>query len=606
MKDIVLLASSSGQPIKLKQALAVARKHIGAEERAEAHPISPLLAIVEIHRPDPISSASRVERDGPRVAAYSGYVRPGQRLLPLIRDGRYLTMTDSPGGMAAYFYAHSERGIAAAWSGIHNMERVYYTAGLELSALSNSALLSHCIARNQIAPGMNPGWLPEVMIGTGSLSEKTQFVGTRVVPSRTLMWMELGADARLAPFPLPIRQHDYERGDSVAYDELTQELLQSVEPLRSRSKVLLRLSGGKDSRLVAAMLATARLPAEAVTYGRREGGEGNVALRVADICGIPARAVRQTRASKEVLIENAISRLNRSDGSMVAAQQLCTNDDEELSGVALVEGQAHHLRGGYSRPVRAPYDRVWRMFVQYYAKDIELAYEQARGAKFVALQEIFNRYWSECGAEKTLYWTYIDFRMPAAVQPSYRIRRTPVVWPLMDEKLLLAVSRLHIRDLTSEVAFFEALRRIAPTALQALPLHDNHWRFDVGGAEKTPFPELFADRQQQPSTQDVRNYKIHEDLSVAVELANSLLERGVMIDLREFTPVAAFHRRPLSLDEIRGSEFRPYALRYLWRAIAASLSLSGLPWTYAITETADTLLSGRRDAVVSSGPPTAQ
>ncbi|MFI6318090.1 asparagine synthase-related protein [Nonomuraea sp. NPDC050556] len=186
---------------------------------------------------------------------------------------------------AATFKA-SPDGIEAATSLIP-ADPVYYAETDELHVIGNRALLVHLVANGRVEYDVLA--LQSMARQGYFLSEETPFTGVRALPPNSTLEVSHGI-SRLTTRDLP-------HGDSrTGVDDLASALLNALTPLRSTQEpVRLTLTGGRDSRLIAAMLHAADIPFTATTYGTDRDPDVVIARRIAKQLGVDHQVISQAR-----------------------------------------------------------------------------------------------------------------------------------------------------------------------------------------------------------------------------------------------------------------------------------------------------------------------
>ncbi|UJR85282.1 hypothetical protein [Sandaracinus amylolyticus] len=439
----------------------------------------------------------RVKRQ--RAFVYTGYVRPEWRDPATIaaklaqREGR-LVLDESPGGIAAYFLADTNHGQCFAWSSHAGVQSVFYTVGPRCIAISNRPLLSHVVGFETTRPTFSVRWAHQIVIAGSTLWDDTPYEGTRHIEPRSMI--VVNADGRLEhrPHPVPLQRRSYPDGSKEAIDELAHESLGAASVLRGMPKAELRLSGGKDSRYVAAVLSRAGADVESVTYSETHAGEGPLARVVADHFGIPHRIGTMPIATPENVLATVYRNLRRSDGLLSENRQLVFGSLDRSDGQPFIDGQAHHPRGGYGivmgdalkvrERMHGHCDGLRKLVVP------ELADERAR-----RVDEIIDG-WTLSHPAEAAYWMYSDYRMTRWINGSYLAgsRQRPYVWLCMDERVLSAISQISVYDRSSERAFYAAMIQIAKPGIERIPLYEDQWKFDRAGKDASPFPDGYEER----------------------------------------------------------------------------------------------------------------
>jgi hypothetical protein len=136
-------------------------------------------------------------------------------------------------------------------------------------------------------------------------------------------------------------------------------LVAAVTPLRDASApVELSLTGGKDSRLIAAALATAGVPARARTYGFPDHPDAVLAAQVARELGLPHEVAEPKTAgdvdAPAVQEVDVLARLRATvlvaDGMLSAFENVGRPDPDPAAAAIAIGGHGGELlRGGYAK-----------------------------------------------------------------------------------------------------------------------------------------------------------------------------------------------------------------------------------------------------------------
>jgi hypothetical protein len=570
MKDICVLRYHSRERFAPKRAQTSLQTLVLPGETIEFHEVDEWTTIIEIHRGASRSGDSQVVVASGAACAYSGHLQPRFRQSFLRGDliggtGRSIRLSESPGGISANFHVSRESGLLFAWPSLSNWERVYYTKAPDLVVVSNSALLSHCLAGETAVPQMNPAWLEDVLIGMGSLLEHTQFAGTMVVPSRRSLRVTRDCKISLEGSPLRVERHSRESGSSAAVEELADELVFAISPLTNPDRSLFRVSSGKDSRLIAALCRSANLLPKTVTYGEEGVQNAAVVAMLAKALSMPVETTRSPQCGRDGLLANVREQSRRADFAFLAGQQLVKPLDEFDGFDVVIEGHAHHLRGGYAMNRELSRDEAFQVFWKHQNAGAQFAFPGLRERKKALISDMFDDMLKESSPHEALYWAYADRRV-LMTQQYYR-RRARVVDqlpPLMDERVLLATSRAHISDLGSEQLFYKVLTHFSPAATQ-VPIYGKTWRFAAHVSK--PFV-LKTGSAKSPGEKPA-----HTSLVTAVEILNAMIEKRLPFDMRDLTPERTFHKSRVSVADLRSNgKSLGSNLDYLWKIIGLAHS----------------------------------
>lgn len=209
---------------------------------------------------------------GERAAGFSGYGR---------LDATGTLDEDGPGVWATFA---AEPGRLRAATSASGTEMVFVAETDDLVVVGNRASLVHAVARGGVVE-LDPVGLAAVVNAGFLTTARTPLAGvTSLDPATELVASAAGVTVRALP--------DTTRGESgpASVDEVARALLDSVAGLAGPATVApvrLGLTGGRDSRLLAALLARAGVAVTTRTAGLPDDPDVVVAREVAERLGIP-------------------------------------------------------------------------------------------------------------------------------------------------------------------------------------------------------------------------------------------------------------------------------------------------------------------------------
>ena len=513
--------------------------------------------------------------------AYTGFVsaaRPApsalRELLSTTESGE-LIVAESPGGIATFFYANASLRRCFVWSSHAGVESAFHTKGPDCTAISNRPLLSHLVGTQRDAPSFSLEWARRMLLGGSTLWNDTPFAGTFQPPPRSLVVLD-GDQIRYAPHPIPLERQRYTERDPAGLEALNTAALEAVSVLRRWPAGELELSGGKDSRYAAALLRRAGIEAEHVTYARGDAGEGRAAAAVALALGVDHRIDPGLAATGAELLPTVLANLRRTDGLISEARQLPYRMGGH-AGRPLIQGQAHHPRGGFPTSARNTLAAMKELLIRKNIGDQELVAPELVQERRDRLLELLAGYQVKQHPTELAYWMYSDWRMARWTIASYRsrARSRPVVWPMMDERVLRVISELSTFDRLSEVAFYAALCRLSPS-LAAVPLYEDTWKFDQGPIGPAEFPDGYESRRQP--FKETGGVITSERRVVTVRPLFRMATREMRCseDLRAFIDPAALELLSCNPEPWLALGLpRVQVIQFMWKAVAIALVLDG-------------------------------
>ncbi|MER7128617.1 asparagine synthase-related protein [Streptosporangium saharense] len=420
-----------------------------------------------------------------RVAGLTGHLaEPADvaRLLAVPHLGETVTRT---GGVFSVFRA-SETEVRAA-TGLTRACPVFHAETPDVHVIGSRALLVHLVARAAETSSGRPGivWdltALESMVRAGYfLSDETPFHGVGALPPAAEIGV-VGGRRTVTEIPLPEARATptSKRAARAQIDELADALLAAVRPLRNTVEpVRLSLTGGRDSRLLAALLHRADIPFVTATSGHDDSPDVVLAGRVAQALGVRHSVARPKRSDDgtELVVPHPHVRghnvLFACEGMISAYENIPVavrfDPTPRMSGHG-----GEILRGGFLHNQDDLDDRAVRRRIDgLFTRNANLLTDQGRQhARALASP------WRDLdgpGALDRLYLTYRVGRWHAASRASLLRGQNPVP-PFLDN--LVVGTALGIDPLwrRSEALIHGVINAFAPS-LRDIPLEGRPWRF---------------------------------------------------------------------------------------------------------------------------------
>jgi asparagine synthetase B (glutamine-hydrolysing) len=312
----------------------------------------------------------------------------------------------------------------------------------------------------------------------------TPFRGVRALGAQRQLTVAAGRPV-MAPAP-----GNGTRADG-SYGAVAAALVEAVRPLGERDlPVELSLTGGKDSRLIAAALSAAQVPFRARTHGFASHPDVIVAAMITTKLGVEHVVTEPRPAAPERAPDEAdvLARLRSavlvSDG-MLSAFENVGRPDPRLT-VSPVQTGGHGgelLRGGYApaawsarRPARAWSEaRGAELFRRMVTRRLGLLRPAAAGAYLASLASFATSL--PRGPLRTLDDFYLvnrAGRWSAAARQAYLLRE-PLVQPFFADQVVRAARAVPLPDRITDRLHRGVLAALCPELLD-LPLADSGWK----------------------------------------------------------------------------------------------------------------------------------
>lgn len=521
-----------------------------------------------------------IYQSGAEAFAYTGFVSTPAfsaadvRRLVTKASRRQLSLTRSPGGIATFFLVDGRARTCHVWSSHGAVSGLFITCHDGRTAISNRPLLSHLVGIQREAPSMSSTYARRILLGGCSMWNDTPFDFTTQPNPRKVVVLVKDALSEIE-HPIPYAQNRYADGDPAGIAALTSSALDAVAVLKRWPRAELQLSGGKDSRMVAALIKRAGIDVDAVTFATATGGEGAAAAAVAQAVGIPHRIGGGPMMTGDDMVPTILTNLRRHEAMPDENRHLAYQPNISLA-VPLLQGQAHHSRGGFKCRVLRERKVMHDHLVGLNIGDTRLVVDELVVERKARLDALLDSYKIRLAPDLS-YWLYNDWRITRKRLGGYLplSRDRPVVWPLMDERALCAISELSSYDRVAEIAFYATLCGLLP-ALAPVPLYQDMWKFDGGPVGETRFPDGYAQRKTPINdtggkrSADRRGANITELFRVAVkdlrfsQELRALIRPDVLHAMTELVDPAASLGLPNST-----------LVAFAWKVVAIALAMQG-------------------------------
>ncbi|MFC7715586.1 asparagine synthase-related protein [Nonomuraea recticatena] len=217
---------------------------------------------------------------------------------------------DSIGGAFSAWIARD--GELTASTAINRVCPVFYAETADLHIVGSRALLVHLLAQRADRIDFDVLALQTMVRQGFFLSDETPYKGVSALRPSTTIAIR-GGSRTISETPLPVAgpAPDSPRSKRAAIGELAEALLATVEPLRSAPEpVNLALTGGRDTRILAALLHAAKVPFRVTTNGLDTHPDVILARRIAAALKVEHTVIAppQTAAKDAVLVEHPLER----------------------------------------------------------------------------------------------------------------------------------------------------------------------------------------------------------------------------------------------------------------------------------------------------------
>ncbi|WP_346434113.1 asparagine synthase-related protein [Nonomuraea composti] len=433
------------------------------------------------NEPDDARQPPLITEHGGRVIGLNGHLADPSEVTAL--------PDDSVGGcFSAWFARDGELGASTA---INRVCPVFHAETPELHIVGSRALLVHLMGRPDERVDFDVLALQSMVRQGFFLSDETPYKGVSALrPSSRLVVRDGVRTVTETPLPQAAPAPTSARHKRAAVGELAEALLATVAPLRDLGEpVNLALTGGRDTRILAALLHAARVPFRTTTNGLDTHPDVIIARMIAERLGVEHTVIAppQTAAKDAVLVEHPLGRawetLRTCEGMTSAYETIVSY--LPYSGKPTMSGQSGEtLRAGSLNLLQTDLgDQALRRRIETtFTKDAKLftaeANEHAR--------ELARPWLARENRLETLDHLYIWYKV-GRWQASARagsLRRGDPVRPFLDNRVVRAALSLDQSWRLSEEVIYTLILRLAPE-LRDVPIEGKQWRF-VQSTESTP------------------------------------------------------------------------------------------------------------------------
>jgi hypothetical protein len=440
-----------------------------------------------------------IHRKGSEVVTLAGYInRPDMAnpwdIASLVAGMDLNNDTVSGlGGVFAILQANEEYEDVRVWTSSSRTAVVYWIEGPGFYAVSTRALLLSFLLASKPKPIYRPVALVSFLFRGRFVGEETPFRDVHVLgPNACLHISALGVGVQ----PTDDFERTWGSIDPTPsdYDVLVDLLLASVRPFHS-IKVVCSLTGGKDSRVVAAVLHHAGIDFTTQTSGSTTSPDVLAAQRVAEALGVPHKVLPVATSEIDghpTVSVNLPGRARRvlcgSDGMLSAYENLIPARDYTSSYVFMGgQGGEVSLRDSYDCGL-VTWDGALDILLTYYTgQGSALNAAGIFEAQAFAGYETFFQEWlameRDCGRRPNTALDRFCFRYDLGVSgvgPVAMEIGRPGCYPLLDNQIMKAGAQTHERAKVRDEPLYNLLARLAPNLLE-VPFADNRWNFEKGG-----------------------------------------------------------------------------------------------------------------------------
>lgn len=402
----------------------------------------------------------------------------------------------SPGGIYSYLTVRRKDGQVCAGHSTPTLEPVYYAETPTGLHVGNNPLLVHAASIGMQRPRIDESFYLAAVNGGAAIDGSTPFIGCYRLPPRSVLTSRPDSfGTRISAAPRPSYGRFAVATLRQRQESVSEALIRAGSVLRSLPRGEVRVSGGKDSRLLAAHLAHEGIAATPINQNYPGEVEGQIADRVAQVLGWEScvRVEREKPPQGEEIHRLSRRKIAYAGGlPSVSSLQYTIQSEGTAPGRPLIMGHAHLQRGGLVPRIRNPQEALATASSRTVSPYLKPEYAE-RNAR--VMRGFVNETLAAKGAtvQAISFHAYLEFTMNYQLQSLYAFVRNwnPLVTPLVDERFALLCEDIAnsgaprfrgkeyagIIDLRNERIAMGVTQSLAPELLR-FPLAGGRFRCD--------------------------------------------------------------------------------------------------------------------------------
>jgi asparagine synthetase B (glutamine-hydrolysing) len=369
------------------------------------------------------------------------------------------------------------------WNTITRIVPVYWCENDRYIFACNKALPIHLLAHGQEMPVYDFNYAGSYL-NTGFYTEGTPFLGVQVLPPNSSLIIRPDG-IHLSEIDNIFQQMFAEEPDERYYDELAQSLLNAFSVVKKHDQeIRCGITGGKDSRLIAAILKYIGAKVSTYTNGFDEHPDVIIGQQVANNLGLPHSINRPNMQAfqgiEKITIDihqRAITTLRLSDGMLSAYENI--SDMGSFKNVISLGGNGGELlKGGFAHSLR---EHNYESMITFFQSRM-LGYNEILINNYRTKLQLEVDQWIKNQLELTpteilekSYLFYRAGRWSAAARMSYNMSFHSVM-PFFDSVFVKHLMKCQSFYRVYDHVGYNLLNRFAPELL-GVPFFNQSWKF---------------------------------------------------------------------------------------------------------------------------------
>lgn len=389
----------------------------------------------------------------------------------------------------SYLAVFGERYVdcITLWNTIPALETAHHAETDEFIFVSNRPLLAALALADGVSSKieLSESYLNQYLLFGFNIDDASPFQGVKSLNADTALQIRNGNKSVISvPHGLnsSLPKFHSEAEGAFALQSALSAAANRAFKIFDGENVQLRMSGGKDSRLLLGMMKELGLPLYGLTFGRPTDEETRVAQKLCREAGIPLE-ITAPKPAAEASVSAAVDRTILMSDGLPASEphtSLYEGSSPRQPGDAITLGQWPLMKGGqakkFSYSDESLFAALKRQSAWIVGPELETWYE-----------EFLDRWTEETAVNAGIEYLYLfarNFRSGRWLQAHINLyeRDAYIAYPIADSEVAAVSDALSMTEKVSQRTLFSALEGIWPESLE-VPLSNNgSWKFETNGA----------------------------------------------------------------------------------------------------------------------------
>lgn len=389
-------------------------------------------------------------------------------------------------GQYATVYGTNNRSQVFAWNTTPALDAIHWGQTDDFIIISNKPLLAALFLaalRSAASPALSSKYLAEYLHYGYSITGQTPFEGIRTLSTNRCLVVTNGV-VNFEELPgglhsdLPI-EHTAKEGAEALAAALENSMTRTANELGGRP-LQLRMSGGKDSRLLLALLRGRDIDFRAVTFGIETDPDVKLASHLLELVHSEGE-VRAPRPARGDNIPDRIMATLRESGGIPPSEPHTAQyrgADPARPHEAIMMGQWPLYKGGMAKRMRSTPEQVTNNLLSQGADilqdDVRAEFDSwlLEWAEGLSVNHDLEKLYLFARAFRSGRYLHAHIDQYAA--------SSMISYPISDAEVTAVCDALTMYEKVSEKALFGALQQLWPDVVR-VPLDRSKWKFEVGG-----------------------------------------------------------------------------------------------------------------------------